>query len=155
MPVLCVDLVPRFAAHGDNPYLLISREGRPVEERGWCWVGGRLWLDERLGEAATRHLRETLGPDVSMTAPGWSEPHAVVEFARCAEHGGPYDPRKHAVSLAWVVDCEGEPRAAGEASSLHRFSSAALPADDEFAFGLGPTIRQLVARDLARRSALP
>jgi ADP-ribose pyrophosphatase YjhB (NUDIX family) len=154
VPVVCVDIVPRFHQDPDRPYLLIER-AETAGQRGWCWVGGRVWLDERLGDAAARHLRETLGPDISLLTPDWSAPHLVVDFHRDAAYEGPRDPRKHAISMAWVVDCEGEPHPAGEARALGRFPAAELPADGEFAFGLGPWIRRLVAGDAARRSALP
>jgi hypothetical protein len=69
VPILCVDVVPRFAADPSRPYLLISRRGYK-HGTGWCWVGGRVRIDERLGQAVTRHPTRRSGstsPAVSAT----------------------------------------------------------------------------------------
>jgi len=149
VPILCVDLVPRFASDPVRSYGLISRRDHKGDA-GWCWVGGRVWIEERLGEAAGRHLRQTLGAGVSMREPDWSHPDLVIDFERSEGVDRPHDPRKHSVSLAWVVDVEGEPEAQGEATAIDRFGPDSLPPDSEFAFGLGPTIRRLVATGAAR-----
>jgi ADP-ribose pyrophosphatase YjhB (NUDIX family) len=150
VPILCVDLVPRFAGDPARPYRLISRRDHKGDT-GWCWIGGRVWIDERLGEAAARHLRQTLGANVSMRDRDWSRPDLVVDFERSERTDRPQDSRKHSVSLAWVVDSEGEPEPIGEASAIGRFGLDSLPPDSGFAFGLGPVIRRLVASDSARR----
>lgn len=81
----------------------------------------------------------------------WSRPDLVVDFERSQRADRPHDSRKHSVSLAWVVDSEGEPEAMGEARAIGRFGLDSLPPDAEFAFGLGPVIRRLVTSDCARR----
>lgn len=87
-----------------------------------------------------------------MRDPDWSRPDIVVDFERGSESNNrPQDSRKHSVSLAWVVESEGEPEAMGEAKAIGRFGVDSLPSDSEFVFGLGPVIRRLISNDQARR----
>ncbi len=97
-PILCVDVVPRFVDRPGNPVLLIERldyAGR----LGWCSVGGRVWFNERIAEAAARHIRSTLGPGVQWESPGCEKPHLLVDFERGTDLDVPHDGRKHSVSM--------------------------------------------------------
>ncbi len=159
VPIVCVDLIPYFAARPD-PYLLISR-GDGADRTpgpGWCWVGGRVRRREALASAARRHLVATLGPEVAVARADWTAPDAVTELLPVGAAIGPpgsapRDPRMHAISLCWVIDCGGSPIAIGEAAKLGWFSAPDLGVESgRFAFGLGGVITRIVEADAARRA---
>lgn len=144
VPTLCVDVLPRFTDREGQPFLLIKRLDY-ADRPGWCTVGGRVRFDEPIADAAARHIRATLGPDVRWTDPDWARPDLVIDFKREADLATPHDPRKHSISLEWVVDFEGRPIASDEAEEIAMFPLESLPAAHEFAFGLGEVLPRMAA----------
>jgi ADP-ribose pyrophosphatase YjhB (NUDIX family) len=152
VPILCVDLLPRRSAGAGARYLLIRRQDR-VGRLGWNMVGGRIRIDEPIGDAAQRHLTETLGSKVSPLARDWTAPDLIAEYARSPGGGAPVDPDQHAVALTYVVDLDGEPVAAGEATGFAWFEAESLPAAAEFGFGQGTYVHLLVGRASSKPTA--
>lgn len=61
MPVCCVDLI----INHNKKVLLIKRKNKPV--KGQWWVpGGRVYKNEKLGEAVIRKAKEELGIEVKI-----------------------------------------------------------------------------------------
>src|SRR5947209_3371603 len=86
VPVLCVDVLP-WAVTADGPcILLISRVAEQGDPR-WALVGGRVNLDETLQDAASRHLRTTLGDQITWSPPAVAHPATVGEYLRTRRTG--------------------------------------------------------------------
>jgi hypothetical protein len=71
-------------------------------------VSGRILYGERVRDALLRHLEKDLGPLALPQKPASPQPFTVVEYFPNPDITGFYDPRQHAVSLAYVVPVEGD-----------------------------------------------
>ncbi len=85
-------------------------------------VTGRVQFGERVREALMRHCEKDLGPMAFPRVPPNPTPFTVVEYFPDPDRSGFYDPRHHAVSLAYVVPVEGECEPTQEALDLTWFS---------------------------------
>lgn len=85
-------------------------------------VTGRVLFGERVREALMRHCEKDLGPIALPRVPANPTPFTVVEYFPNPERSGFYDPRHHAVSLAYVVPVEGDCEPTQEALDLTWFS---------------------------------
>lgn len=81
-------------------------------------VTGRVLFGERIREALMRHCEKDLGPLALPRVPVNPTPFTVVEYFPNPERSGYFDPRHHAVSLAYVVPVEGECQPTQEALDL-------------------------------------
>jgi ADP-ribose pyrophosphatase YjhB (NUDIX family) len=143
VPIAAVDVLPwRRLAEGGVEVLLVRRHDRGGRVC-WCWVGGRVRIDEPLAAALARHVEETLGADAELTEIDTAHPDAVIEYPR-TPRGGPHDEAQHSIAMTYLSEFRGGAlRAGGEALDLRWFDAAELPSDEEFSFGLGPTIRRM------------
>jgi ADP-ribose pyrophosphatase YjhB (NUDIX family) len=71
-------------------------------------VSGRVLYGETIRQALVRHLTKDLGPVAGAHVPPSPVPFTVVEYFPDPDLTGFYDPRQHAVSLAYVVPITGE-----------------------------------------------
>jgi len=85
-------------------------------------VTGRVLFGERVRDALMRHCEKDLGPLALPQIPASPAPFTVVEYFPDPERSGFYDPRHHAVSLAYVVPVEGDCEPTQEALDLHWFT---------------------------------
>lgn len=85
-------------------------------------VTGRVLFGERVREALMRHCEKDLGPLALPRVPPNPTPFTVVEYFPNPDRSGFYDPRQHAVSLAYVVPVEGECEPTQEALDLTWFT---------------------------------
>ncbi len=85
-------------------------------------VSGRVLLNERIRDALMRHLEKDLGPMALPRVPPEPSPFTVVEYFPDASVSGFYDPRHHAVSLAFVVPVTGECHPTQQALDLAWFT---------------------------------
>lgn len=116
VPMACVDLLPWRSTDAGPEVLLIRRLDRE-EKLCWCWVGGRILLDETIQGAIARHLDETLGG------------------------------AQHSIGLTYLVPgATGKVQAMGEAIDWGWFPVGALPEPGEFSFGHGPVVYELSSR---------
>jgi hypothetical protein len=93
-------------------------------------VTGRVLFGERVREALMRHCEKDLGPLALPRVPANPTPFTVVEYFPNPERSGFYDPRQHAVSLAYVVPVEGECEPTQEALDLTWFSPDEAVSDE-------------------------
>jgi hypothetical protein len=93
-------------------------------------VTGRVLFVERVREALMRHCEKDLGPLALPRVPANPTPFTVVEYFPNPERSGFYDPRQHAVSLAYVVPVEGECEPTQEALDLTWFSPDEAVSDE-------------------------
>ncbi len=85
-------------------------------------VTGRVLFGERVREALMRHCEKDLGPMALPRVPANPTPFTVVEYFPNPDRSGFYDPRHHAVSLAYVVPVEGDCEPTQEALDLAWFT---------------------------------
>jgi ADP-ribose pyrophosphatase YjhB (NUDIX family) len=148
MPIPCADVVPvQLGADGRT----IARVGliyrdTPHQGMRWCMVGGRMWRNESLAEAAGRQLRETLGPGVQFQIDPERQPDFVVQYFTARRSIGYLDPRQHAITLAIVVPITGEIAAMGEAESFKWFSPDDLPPTGDWGFEQDRATRKCIQR---------
>lgn len=150
VPIACVDILPISTADNSLKVGLIRRHdasGHVVR----ALIGGGIHRTETVADAAARHVRSTLGPEVRWTDPDWDRPATVGQYFPRARSDGPHDPRKHAVALTYVVVFTGTVSPRGEAIEFDWFTIASLPLD-EMGFGQEIVVRRLLERlsDTAR-----
>ena len=93
-------------------------------------VSGRVLLNERIRDALMRHLEKDLGPLAFPRLPPEPAPFTVVEYFQDPSVSGFYDPRHHAVSLAFVVPVTGECHPTQQALDLAWFTPAQAVSTD-------------------------
>jgi len=81
-------------------------------------VTGRVLFGEKVREALMRHCEKDLGPMALPRVPANPTPFTVIEYFPNPDRSGFYDPRHHAVSLAYVVPVDGECEPTQEALDL-------------------------------------
>jgi ADP-ribose pyrophosphatase YjhB (NUDIX family) len=146
LPIACADVVPvrlDDAGKSIEQIGLIFRQ-TPHQGRRWCMVGGRMWRNESLAEAAGRQLRETLGPAVQFEIDANRQPDFVAQYFTTSRSIGFVDPRQHAITLVIVVPIAGEITAMGEAESFRWFSPDDLPKPGEWGFGQDRVVENCV-----------
>ncbi len=117
-------------------------------------VSGRVLYGERVRDALLRHLEKDLGPLALPRIPPSPQPFTVVEYFPNPDITGFYDPRQHAVSLAYVVPVEGDCEPSQDALDLVwlRPDEVVSPT---VAAELSPGHEKLVRRALAHVGRLP
>lgn len=111
-PRLAADIVIELADRPDRPIVLIERRYPPS---GWAIPGGFVDVGESVEAAAVREAKEETALDVTLRAllGVYSDP------AR--------DARGHTVSVVYVAEAQGTPRAQDDARGLALFSPDRLP----------------------------
>ena len=117
-------------------------------------VTGRVLFGERIREALIRHCEKDLGPLALPRIPTDPSPFTVVEYFPNPERSGFYDPRHHAVSLAYVVPVEGDCEPTQEALDLTWFSPDEV-VTDEVRLQMTSGHDRLIRLALAHVGALP
>ena len=123
VPLVYVDAVPVRT----DPDGRVTHVGMLLQHVADCQisrmcVSGRVMLNERIRDALMRHLEKDLGPMALPRIPPEPAPFTVVEYFTDPSISGFYDPRHHAVSLAFVVPVTGGCHPAQEARDLAWFT---------------------------------
>lgn len=131
MPIVYVDAVPvRVDGLGNVLEVgMLLRQGADHTISRMV-VSGRVLFGERVREALMRHCEKDLGPLALPRVPANPTPFTVAEYFPNPEKSGFYDPRHHAVSLAYVVPVDGECEPTQEALDLTWFSPQEAVSDD-------------------------
>jgi ADP-ribose pyrophosphatase YjhB (NUDIX family) len=93
-------------------------------------VSGRVLFGERVRDALMRHCEKDLGPRAFPRIPVDPAPFTVVEYFPDPDRSGYFDPRHHAVSLAYVVPVDGHCEPTQEALDLTWFTPAEAVSDE-------------------------
>jgi ADP-ribose pyrophosphatase YjhB (NUDIX family) len=113
-PFPAVDIIIRMEEGG---IVLIRRKNPPF---GWALPGGFVDYGESLEDAAVREAREETSLQVSL----------LRQLGAYSDPGR--DPRMHTISVVFIADGHGIPRAADDAADLAVFRPDSLP--EELAF---------------------
>lgn len=109
LPIVYVEAVPvRVDAWGSITEVGLLLRAMPDGSISRALVSGRVLYGERLREALLRHLEKDLGPMALPRLPLDPAPFTVAEYFPDPAVTGYHDPRQHAVSLAYVVPCDGD-----------------------------------------------
>jgi len=102
-PPVAADVIIELADRPGRPIVLIERRNPPA---GHALPGGFVDLGETVEDAARREAREETGLDVKLKAllGVYSEPGR--------------DPRGHTISVVYVGEAHGEPRAGDDAARI-------------------------------------
>lgn len=133
LPVVCVDLLP-WRQSGESRELAFIVRDDSQGGRRYALVGGGVLRTETINEAATRHLRETLGEEVGWVDNFDRRPDALLQYFPDDREGHGLDTRKHSVGLTYLVEISGEVNAGGEAEEVHWFALEDLPRREQFGF---------------------
>jgi 8-oxo-dGTP diphosphatase len=111
-PLLTVDVVIELIDRPGRPIVLIERRNPP---HGHALPGGFVDVGETVEAAALREAREETGLDVTLTRllGVYSDPTR--------------DPRGHTVSVVYVGEARGEPRAGDDAARVRIVDPAERP----------------------------
>jgi ADP-ribose pyrophosphatase YjhB (NUDIX family) len=109
VPIVYVDAVPvRVDSHGQVTNVGLLLRAMPDGTISRAVVSGRVLFGERVRDALVRHLERDLGPVALPRVPPAPQPFTVAEYFPDPTVTGFTDPRQHAVSLAYVVPCDGD-----------------------------------------------
>jgi len=125
LPMVYVDAVPvRVDAAGNVTQVGMLLRVAPDGSISRMVVSGRVLYGERVRDALVRHCEKDLGPMALPRIPASPSPFTVVEYFPDPDRSGYYDPRQHAVSLAYVVPVDGDCQPTQQALDLAWFSPA-------------------------------
>lgn len=149
VPIVCADVLLSPASDPD----LVGLIKRKTYDGGvgWCLVGGAVLRDESLDHAVVRHVRATLGADVSVDATTITL-RTVAEYFTTPRDGRLVDPRKHAVALTYTATSTGSPEPLGEALDFAWTPIDAL-GDVRWGFGQGRVVQEVMEARAADRAA--
>ncbi len=131
VPLIYVDAVPvRVDADGVVTHVGLLLRQAADGSISRMVVSGRVMLNEKIRDALMRHLEKDLGPLAFPRIPPEPSPFTVVEYFQDPSISGYYDPRHHAVSLAFVVPVTGECTPTQQALDLVWFTPQQAVSDD-------------------------
>lgn len=110
VPILYVEAVPvRIDALGQVESVgILLRGSSTTGVMTRTLVSGRVLYGESVREALLRNLEKDLGPTAFPQLPVTTAPFSVAEYFPLPGVSPLYDPRQHAVSLAYVVPVTGD-----------------------------------------------
>jgi ADP-ribose pyrophosphatase YjhB (NUDIX family) len=109
VPMLYIDAVPvRTGSSGEVTHVGLLLRALPDGTISRAVVTGRVHYGERVRDALVRHLEKDLGPVALPRLPVEPHPFTIIEYFPDPARTGYFDPRQHAVSLAFVVPCDGD-----------------------------------------------
>ena len=131
VPLIYIDAVPvRVNADGVVTHVGLLLRQAADGSISRMVVSGRVMLNEKIRDALMRHLEKDLGPLAFPRIPPEPSPFTVVEYFQDPSISGYYDPRHHAVSLAFVVPVTGECTPSQQALDLVWFTPQQAVSDD-------------------------
>ena len=118
VPLVYVDAVPvRVDSHGRVTKVGLLLRVAADGSLSRMLVSGRVLYGERVRDALIRHLEKDLGPLALPRVPTNPAPFTIAEYFPDPDVSGFFDPRHHAVSLAYVVPVDGECTVLGASST--------------------------------------
>jgi ADP-ribose pyrophosphatase YjhB (NUDIX family) len=123
MPIVYVDAVPvRVDGSGEVTEVGLLLRAAADGSISRMVVSGRVLYGERIRTALLRHLEKDLGPLALPDVPVNPAPFTIAEYFPDPAMSGYFDPRHHAVSLAYVIPVAGDCTPTQEALDLAWFT---------------------------------
>lgn len=149
VPILYIDAVPvrvddRGVVTRIGMLLRASAEGEINHEL----VSGRVLYHERIRDALVRHIEKDLGPLAMPRIPLSPAPFTVAEYFPTPGVTPFFDPRQHAVSLAFIIPVMGDCSPQQDALDLAWVTpdeAARLSEQGDMEGGHGVLVRQALA----------
>lgn len=150
VPILYVEAVPvRLDSLGQVEHVgVLLRGSATTGELTRTLVSGRVMFGESLREALLRNLEKDLGPTAFPQLPASTIPFSVAEYFPLPGVTPLYDPRQHAVALAYVVPVTGDCAPRQDALELTWLTPEDAASDDvldEMEGGRGALLREALA----------
>lgn len=150
VPILYVEAVPvRLDSLGQVEHVgVLLRGSATTGELTRTLVSGRVMFGESLREALLRNLEKDLGPTAFPQLPASTIPFSVAEYFPLPGVTPLYDPRQHAVALAYVVPVTGDCAPRQDALELTWLTPEDAASDDvldEMEGGRGSLLREALA----------
>jgi ADP-ribose pyrophosphatase YjhB (NUDIX family) len=149
LPIVYVEAIPvRVDALGTITAIGLLLRAMPDGSISRALVSGRVLYGERLREALLRHIEKDLGTVALPRLPIDPAPFTVAEYFPDPTVTGFHDPRQHAVSLCYVVPCDGDCAPSQEALDLIWVSpdeAASLTFQAQMTGGQGRLVRLALA----------
>jgi hypothetical protein len=109
LPIVYIDAIPvRVDSNGQVTEVGLLLRVLPDGSISRAVVSGRVLYRERVRDAIMRHLEKDLGPMAFPKLPASPQPFTIAEYFPDQSVTGFYDPRQHAISLAYIVPIEGD-----------------------------------------------
>ena len=154
LPIVYVEAVPvRTDAWGQVTSVGLLLRAMPDGSISRALVSGRVFYGERIRDALMRHIEKDLGPVALPRLPVDPAPFTVAEYFPDPDVTGYHDPRQHAVSLCFIVPCDGDCVPSQEALDL-TWVDTHVAASPEFQAEMTGGQGRLVRLALARAGAL-
>lgn len=119
VPMVYVDAVPVRLDHlGQVEKVGLLLRAMPDGTISRAVVSGRVLFGETVRQALWRHLTKDLGPEAEPILPSSAAPFTIAEYFPDPSRTGYHDPRQHAVSLAYIVQVNGNPEPQQDALDL-------------------------------------
>ena len=155
LPIVYVEAVPvRTDAWGQVLSVGLLLRAMPDGSISRALVSGRVLYGERIRDALLRHLEKDLGPVALPRLPVDPAPFTVAEYFPDPDVSGFHDPRQHAVSLCFIVPCDGDctpSQAALDLTWVDTREAASPEFQAEMTGGQGRLVRLALARAGALR----
>jgi 8-oxo-dGTP diphosphatase len=113
-PAPTVDIIVELVDRPQRPIILIERRNEPL---GWAIPGGFVDYGESIETAARREALEEIGLEVTL----------LEQFQVYSDPDR--DPRQHTLSVVFVAEATGDPKAADDAKNLELFELWQIPAN--------------------------
>ena len=148
LPLLYVNAIPvRINPRGEVAEVgLLLRADEGVISR--ALVAGRVLYHETVRDALIRNLEKDLGPVALPRVPTSPTPFAIAEYFPTEGVSPYFDPRQHAVALAYVVPVDGDCEPSQNALDIVWLSPEEASAEEisgEMAHGQDVLLRQGLA----------
>lgn len=109
LPIVYVNAVPvRIDSSGEVTRIGLLFQPSPEGDLVRALVSGRVLYHERIRDALLRHIEKDLGPVALPIIPSSPQPFTVAEYFPTPGITPYFDPRQHAVSLAYIVPVKGD-----------------------------------------------
>ena len=116
-PLLTVDIIIELVDKPENPIVLIERKNPPY---GWALPGGFVDVGETVEHAAVREAKEETCLDVALS------------FLLGVYSDPKRDNRGHTVSIVFIAQAHGQPKAADDAKNVKIFPANQIDVDLAF-----------------------